>query len=106
MNSLEKQTRQFNTSYKFPQEILRDKSLTPADKIVAFHLFRFINDLGTSGMPKVETMAKDLNLSERTVKYAKVKLVSKGYISINEDNTYNFQISGITYTTKDLKKKD
>ena len=106
MNSLEKQTRQFNTSYKFPQEILRDKSLTPADKIVAFHLFRFINDLGTSGMPKVETISSDLNITKRTVIRAKAKLISKGYLSINEDNTYNFQIAGITYTTKDLKKKD
>lgn len=106
MINLKKLSKQFNTSYKFPQEVLRDKSLTPADKIVAFHLFRFINDLGTAGMPKIESMVEDLNLSEGTIKRAKSKLISKGYLSINEDNTYNFKLAGITYTTKDIRKKD
>ena len=106
MINLNKLSKQFNTSYKFPQEILRDKSLTPSDKIVAFHLFRFIDDLGTSGMPKIESIASDLNISRRTVISAKSKLISKGYLSINKDNTFNFKLAGITYTTKDLKKKD
>lgn len=106
MINLKKLSKQFNTSYKFPQEVLRDKSLTPADKIVAFHLFRFINDLGTAGMPKIETIASDLNITQRTVISAKSKLISKGYLSINKDNTYNFKLAGITYTTKDIRKKD
>lgn len=101
-----KETDRLNQIYKFPQQILRNPQLTSSDKIVAFHLFRFINKDGIATMPKVSSMVDDLKISTRMIKLAKSNLIANNILSV-EGSTYRILLAGqISYSTNDFHSKE
>lgn len=101
-----KETDRLNQIYKFPTQILRNPQLTSSDKIVAFHLFRFINKDGIATMPKVSSMVDDLKISTRMIKLAKANLIANNILSV-EGNTYRILCVGqIPYSTNDFHSKE
>lgn len=101
-----KETDRLNQIYKFPQQILRNPQLTSSDKIVAFHLFRFINKDGIATMPKIKDMVECLKISTRMVKLAKANLIANNILSV-EGDTYRILLAGqISYSTSDFHSKE
>lgn len=101
-----KETDRLNQIYKFPIQILRNPQLTSSDKIVAFHLFRFINKDGMAIMPTVKDIVKCLSLNRDTVNIAKKKLIANNILSV-EGSTYRILLAGqISYSTTDFHSKE
>lgn len=101
-----KETDRLNHIYKFPTQILRHPQLTSSDKIVAFHLFRFINKDGTATMPTVQSIADELKVSLKTAKRAKSNLIANNILSV-EGSTYRILCAGqISYSTTDFHSKE
>lgn len=70
----------FNGSF-IPNCIMRSKELTASDKLVWGRLFQYS---GRDGIcyPKQDTIAEEIGVSERTVKYALQNLVTKKFIRV------------------------
>lgn len=101
-----KETQRLNQVYKFPTQILRNPQLTSSDKIVAFHLFRYLNKDGTATIPTIKDIAEDLSLNRDTVKVAKANLIDNNILSV-EGNSYRILLAGqISYSTNDFHSKE
>ena len=101
-----KEADRLNHVYKFPTQILRNPQLTSSDKIVAFHLFRYLNKDGTATMPTIKDMVEDLSLNRDTVKVAKANLIANNILSV-EGSTYRILLAGqIPYSTTDFHSRE
>lgn len=90
----------------YSKEILKDKSLTDATKCVANHLIHIAGWGKDNLIPSESSLSKTLSIAKSSVSEALKTLKEKGYIVINDNNTFTFQINGIKFDKQDLKKPD
>ncbi len=91
----------------YSKEILKDKSLTDAAKVVANHLIHISGWEKDNLIPSVSSLTKTLSMDKSSVSKALKTLKEKGYIVVNENNnTFTFQINGIKFDKQDLKKSE
>lgn len=87
------------------KEILKDKRLTPATKLVAHHLFHIYGWEEETLLPSQKQLSKILGIEPKTVRIALKSLSDLDYLFINSDNTFTFKINGIEFNKKDLTNK-
>ena len=87
------------------KEILKDKRLTPATKLVAHHLFHISGWEKENIIPSAREIAKTLGIGKDSVISALKTLSDLDYSLINEDNTFTFKINGYEFNKKDLSNK-
>lgn len=87
------------------KEILKDKRLTPATKLVAHHLFHISGWEKETIIPSQKQIAKILGIEPKTVRTALKTLSDLGYLFINADNTFTFKINCCEFNKKDLSNK-
>lgn len=87
------------------KEILKDKRLTPATKLVAHHLFHISGWEKETIIPSQKQIAKTLGIEPKTVRIALKTLSDLDYLFINADNTFTFKINGYELDKKDLSNK-
>lgn len=83
--------------------ILLDKSLKDATKCVANHLIHISGWEEDNLLPSNHKLAEILSIDKKTIRQAIRTLTEKGYIIINDDNTFTFNINGIRFTKQSLK---
>ena len=88
-----------------PKEILKDKRLTPATKLVAHHLFHISGLEKENIIPSAREIAKTLGIGKDSVISALKTLSDLDYLFINSDNTFTFKINGCKFNKKDLSNK-
>ena len=87
------------------KEILKDKRLTPATKLVAHHLFHIYGWEEETLLPSQKQLAKILGIEPKTVRIALKTLSDLDYLFINSDNTFTFKINSFDINKKDLTNK-
>ena len=87
------------------KEILKDKRLTPATKLVAHHLFHISGWEKETIIPSQRQIAKTLGIEPKTVRIALKTLSDLDYLLINADNTFTFKVNGCEFNKKDLSNK-
>lgn len=87
------------------KEILKDKRLTPATKLVAHHLFHLSGWEKETIIPSQRQIAKTLGIEPKTVRIALKTLSDLDYLFINTNNTFTFKINGYEFNKKDLSNK-
>ena len=87
------------------KEILKDKRLTPATKLVAHHLFHISGWEKETIIPSQKQIAKTLSIEPKTVRTALKTLSDLDYLFINTDNTFTFKINSFDINKKDLTNK-
>ena len=87
------------------KEILKDKRLTPATKLVAHHLFHIYGWEEETLLPSQKQLAKILGIEPKTVRIALKTLSELDYLFINSDNTFTFKINSFDINKKDLTNK-
>ena len=87
------------------KEILKDKRLTPATKLVAHHLFHIYGWEEETLLPSQKQLSKILGIEPKTVRTALKKLSDLDYLFINADNTFTFKINSFELNKKDLTNK-
>ena len=87
------------------KEILKDKRLTPATKLVAHHLFHISGWEKETIIPSQKQIAKILGIEPKTVRTALKTLSDLDYLFINADNTFTFKINSFDINKKDLTNK-
>ena len=87
------------------KEILKDKRLTPATKLVAHHLFHIYGWEEETLLPSQKQLSKILGIEPKTVRLALKSLSDLDYLFINEDNTFTFKINSFDINKKDLTNK-
>ena len=90
----------------FSKQILKDKSLKDATKVVANYLIHIAGWENDNPIPSNSQIAKNTNIDRKSVREAIRELKEKDYIVVNEDNTFIFQINGIKFERKDLSNPD
>ena len=90
----------------FSKIILKDKSLTDATKIVACYLIYIAGWEEDNLLPSMNKLSDLVSVSKSKVSEAIHQLKEKEYIVVNEDNTFTFQINGITFDKQDLSSPD
>ena len=90
----------------FSKIILKDKSLTDATKIVANYLIHIAGWENDNLLPSMNKLSDLVSVNKSQVVTAVNQLKEKEYIIVNEDNTFTFQINGITFDKQDLSSKD
>ena len=90
----------------FSKIILKDKTLTDATKIVANYLIHIAGWEEDNLLPSMSKLSDLVSVSKPQVVTAVNQLKEKEYIIVNEDNTFTFQINGITFDKQDLSSKD
>ena len=90
----------------FSKIILQDKSLTDATKIVACYLIYIAGWEEDNLLPSINKLSDLVSVSKSKVSEAIHQLKEKEYIVVNEDNTFTFQINGITFDKQDLSSPD
>lgn len=90
----------------YSKEILKDKTLSSAAKVVANHLIHISGWDKDNRLPSHNRLAETLSMDPRAVSRALSLLRMKGYISIQEDNTFTFKLCGITFSKQDLSKPE
>ena len=88
----------------FSKQVLKDKSLKDATKVVANYLIHISGWENDSLLPSNSQIAKNTNIDRKSVRFAINQL--KDYIVVNEDNTFTFQINGIKFDKQDLSNPD
>lgn len=88
-----------------PKEIIKDKRLTPTTKRIAIHLFHIYGWDNDTILPSRISLSKKFQMGNKQVIKAYNLLQEYGYLTINKDNTFKFQINGCNFTKKDLKNK-
>jgi DNA-binding transcriptional regulator YhcF (GntR family) len=83
--------------------ILKDKTLPDATKCVANHLIHISGWEEDSLLPSNHKLEEILSIDRKTIIQAIRTLTDKGYILINDDNTFTFNINGIKFTKQNLK---
>ena len=90
----------------FSKIILQDKTLTDATKIVACYLIYIAGWEEDNILPSMNKLSDLVSVSKPQVVAAIHQLKEKEYIIVNEDNTFTFQINGITFDKQDLSSPD
>ena len=91
----------------FSKQILKDKSLKDATKVVANYLIYLAGWENDNLLPSNHQIAKNTNIDRKSVIEAINQLKEKEYIAVNEeDNTFIFQINGIKFEKQDLSNQD
>ena len=90
----------------FSKQILKDKTLTDATKIVACYLIHIAGWEEDNLLPSINKLSDLVSVSKSKVSVAINQLKEKEYIVINEDNTFTFQINGIKFEKQDLSSPD
>ena len=90
----------------FSKTILKDKSITDATKIVACYLIHIAGWKEDNLLPSMNKLSDLVSVNKSQVVTAVNQLKEKEYIIVNEDNTFTFQINGITFEKQDLSKPD
>ena len=90
----------------FSKIILKDKTLTDATKIVANYLIHIAGWEEDNLLPSMNKLSDLVSVSKPQVVAAINQLKEKEYIVVNEDNTFTFQINGITFEKQDLSSPD
>lgn len=87
----------------YSKVILLDKSLKDATKCVANHLIHISGWEEDNLLPSNHKLAEILSIDKKTIRQAIRTLTEKGYIIVNDDNTFTFNINGIRFTKQNLK---
>ena len=90
----------------FSKIILKDKTLTDATKIVANYLIHIAGWENDNLLPSMNKLSDLVSVNKSQVVTAINQLKEKEYIIVNNDNTFTFQINGITFDKQDLSSKD
>ena len=90
----------------FSKIILKDETLTDATKIVANYLIHIAGWENDNLLPSMNKLSDLVSVSKSKVSVAVNQLKEKEYIIVNEDNTFTFQINGITYDKQDLSNPE
>lgn len=90
----------------FSKTILKDKTLTDATKIVACYLIHIAGWEEDNLLPSMSKLSDLVSVSKPQIVAAINQLKEKEYIVVNEDNTFTFQINGITFDKQDLSNPD
>ena len=90
----------------FPKQILKDKTLTDATKVVACYLIHIAGWEEDNLLPSMNKLSDLVSVSKSKISVAINQLKEKSYIVVNEDNTFTFQINGITFDKQDLSNPD
>ena len=90
----------------FPRQVLKDKTLTDATKIVACYLIHIAGWEEDNLLPSMNKLSDLVSVSKPQVVAAVNQLKEKEYIVVNEDNTFIFQINGIAFDKQDLSNPD
>ena len=90
----------------FSKQVLKDKSLKDATKVVANYLTYLAGWENDNLLPSNHQIAKNTNIDRKSVRVAINQLKEKDYIVVNEDNTFTFQINGIKFDKQDLSNPD
>ena len=91
----------------FSKQVLKDKSLKDATKVVANYLIYLAGWENDNLLPSNHQIAKNTNIDRKSVIAAINQLKEKEYIVVNEnDNTFIFQINGIKFEKQDLSNPD
>lgn len=87
----------------YSKVILLDKSLKDATKCVANHLIHISGWEEDNLLPSNHKLAEILSIDRNVIIQSIRTLKEKGYIIINDDNTFTFNINGIRFTKQSLK---
>ena len=87
----------------YSKVILLDKSLKDATKCVANHLIHISGWEEDNLLPSNHKLAEILSIDKSAITQAIRTLKEKGYIIVNDDNTFTFNINGIRFTKQNLK---
>lgn len=87
----------------YSKAILKDKSLSDATKCVANHLIHISGWEQDNLLPSNLKLSEILSIDRKTIRQAIRTLTEKGYIIVNDDNTFTFNINGIRFTKQNLK---
>lgn len=87
----------------YSKVILLDKSLKDATKCVANHLIHISGWEEDNLLPSNHKLAEILSIDKSAITQAIKTLKEKGYIIVNDDNTFTFNINGIRFTKQNLK---
>ena len=90
----------------FSKIILKDKTLTDATKIVANYLIHIAGWENDNLIPSMNKLSDLVSVNKSQVVTAVNQLKEKEYIIVNEDNTFTFQINGITFEKQDLSNPE
>lgn len=90
----------------FSKIILKDKTLTDATKIVACYLIHIAGWEEDNLLPSMSKLSDLVSVSRSKVAEAIHQLKEREYIIVNEDNTFKFQINGITFDKQDLSNPE
>ena len=90
----------------FSKIILKDKTLTDATKIVACYLIHIAGWEEDNILPSMNKLSDLVSVNKSQVVAAINQLKEKEYIVVNDDNTFTFQINGITFDKQDLSNPD
>lgn len=90
----------------FSKQILKDKSITDATKIVACYLIHLAGWEEDNLLPSMNKLSDLVSVNKRQVVAAIHQLKEKEYIVVNDDNTFTFQINGIKFEKQDLSNPD
>lgn len=91
----------------FSKQILKDKSLKDATKVVANYLIYLAGWEKDSLLPSNHQIAKNTNIDRKSVLVAVEQLKEKGYIVVDKNNnTFTFKINGIKFEKQDLSNQD
>lgn len=87
----------------YSKTILKDKSLSDATKCVANHLIHIAGWEEDNLLPSNRKLSEILSIDRKAIRQAIRTLKEKGYIIVNDDNTFTFNINGIKFTKQNLK---
>ena len=90
----------------FSKQLLLDKSLTDSTKIVGCYLIHIAGWEQDNLLPSMSKLSDLVTVNRSQVVAAIHQLKEKEYIIINNDNTFTFQINGITFDKQDLSNKE
>ena len=90
----------------FSRIILKDKTLTDATKIVACYLIHIAGWEEDNLLPSISKLSDLVSVNKSKVSAAINQLKEKEYIVVNDNNTFTFQINGITFDKQDLSSPD
>lgn len=90
----------------FSKQVLKDKTLTDATKIVACYLIHIAGWEEDNILPSMNKLSDLVSVNKSQVVTAINQLKEKEYIIVNEDNTFTFQINGIKFDKQDLSNPD
>ena len=90
----------------FSKQVLKDKSLKDATKVVANYLIHIAGWENDNLLPSNSQIAKNTNIDRKSVRFAINQLKEIDYIVVNEDNTFTLQINGIKFDKQDLSNPD